>query len=393
MPSEPRDRIALTIGVTGQRDVPPECEPPLRAAFATILDDLAAACPHTPLTLLATLAPGAETIAVAFAAERGIPIVACLPAPPDACRAALPAAERPRFDAALAACARVETVTDAEAEDARLREAGMYVAHYCHLLVAFWDGAPDPSDGALAEVVDARLLGTIGDGAVPSNLPGLPDLGPVHRIITPRPGTPPSPEPATATTYFPRRFTGDAEFQRDFDEALHRLDQCNLDLARLAGEPAGAETIERLRDRIGDAASALQRTTFRFLYALYVTAVVATAAQYTSILAFKFAMFPLAFAAYRIAKRYDYENRYQDYRALSEGLRVQAAWFGAGLRDEQADRCYLGMQERELQWIRMALRYTHFAFRPAAAGGRIGDGACRDWIEGQWRYFKDKPRI
>ncbi len=96
-----------------------------------------------------------------------------------------------------------------------------------------------------------------------------------------------------------------------------------------------------------------------------------------------------AFVAYTIARKYDYENRYQDYRAVSEGLRVQHAWMCAGLRHRLVDNAYLRMQENELQWIRLALRYFYLVY---CEGRELPDAShrhpgCLKWVRSQWRYY------
>ncbi|MGA7570256.1 MAG: hypothetical protein WCA80_05560, partial [Candidatus Aquilonibacter sp.] len=102
----------------------------------------------------------------------------------------------------------------------------------------------------------------------------------------------------------------------------------------------------------------------------------------------------VAFGAYGFARRYDYENRYQDYRALAEGLRVQDAWYCAGLSHYLADRSYLRMQEGELQWIRMALRAAYLAI---CAAGERPDASPEHpntiaWVDSQWRYYRNASR-
>jgi len=63
----PLDRVALTIGVTGHRDIPPEHIGALRAAFAAILDEVTAKNPSTPVVVLSGLAAGADTLAAEVA--------------------------------------------------------------------------------------------------------------------------------------------------------------------------------------------------------------------------------------------------------------------------------------------------------------------------------------
>ncbi len=49
------------------------------------------------------------------------------------------------------------------------------------------------------------------------------------------------------------------------------------------------------------------------------------------------------------------QDRFQDYRALAEGLRVEFYWRLARVRESVYDH-YLARQEGELDWIRNAMR-------------------------------------
>ncbi len=75
-----------------------------------------------------------------------------------------------------------------------------------------------------------------------------------------------------------------------------------------------------------------------------------------------------------LAKRNDYENRYQDYRAIAEG-----------------EASYLQMQQSELEWIRLALRtaYLISGARTRSASDSIDHPACQDWINTQRHYYGD----
>ena len=61
----------------------------------------------------------------------------------------------------------------------------------------------------------------------------------------------------------------------------------------------------------------------------------------------------------------EWEAKYQDYRALAEGLRVQFYWSLCGLADDVADH-YIPMQRDELDWIGMAIHPWPLAFRGQA---------------------------
>jgi len=126
---------------------------------------------------------------------------------------------------------------------------------------------------------------------------------------------------------------------------------------------------------------------------VYTFGFIAGAAQVVELgpagVAIKAGLLFVAFAFFAFARKNDYENRYQDYRALAEGLRVQQAWRCAGLRDRTVDASYLRMQQSELQWIRLALRAASLVF----SGQELGPDRspshpeCLQWIRGQWRYY------
>jgi hypothetical protein len=382
----------LTIGITGHRDIAPAFVPSLRRRFSAILDDFGRRYPHTPLVVVTALGPGADVLAAEVASSLGIPVVALLPSAPVQYQQEFALSEeRERFDAALARCSRVEVASTAADPARRYLESGLQIAYYSHILIAFWDGKPGRGEGDTADIAEARLDGFPARRAAAADRSPPPDIGPVFQILTPRGGTE-GVDVGDLVTRYPQRFSGDECSERDFEQGLRRLDQFNADLLRFSPSHRQQLTIEDLCERTSSVATSLQSITFRFLYILYLVALVGTALQFATSQFWRFAMFPIAFVAYRIAKHFDYENRYQDYRTLGEGLRVQAAWFRGGLSAEHADSAYLGMQERELQWIRMALRYAYFAFRPTPERDRADASGCRAWIEAQRRYFEVTPQ-
>jgi|GEM_PF-779067 hypothetical protein len=384
----PRDRFAFVVGITGHRDLAPEYAIELRTQFDAILTGLTASYPNTPLVVMSSLAAGADLLAVDVALQRGVPVIACLPMEPDefAKDFTIPE-ERARFRAAVSRC-RVEVVSTATDRIQAYIDTSMYVAYYSDLVVAFWDGLPGRGRGGTSDVVTLRMSGMLDSNVEFASIPYLPDVGPVYHLVTPRAGEAIPEAALSLIKRYPERPSQDENFQKEFEDATKRLDGLNCDLGRV---PSGGTTILGLHDRTDAVCNALQRRTFFCLYILYATAIIATAAQYVESPLLKYLAFPFAFIVYKIAQRNDFENRYQDYRALAEGLRVQGAWFAGGLKD-QAERCYLGMQQRELQWIRMALRYAYLTFHAAASGGNVESPECQSWIADQWRYFKTKPR-
>jgi hypothetical protein len=106
---------------------------------------------------------------------------------------------------------------------------------------------------------------------------------------------------------------------------------------------------------------------------------------------FYYGTIALAFLVYLWSRWRNYETKYQDYRALAEGLRVQFFWRLASLRESVSDH-YLRMQRGELSWIRNAIQaWTMPSTAQGAGHVRERLDAMRlvlaHWIEDQHAYF------
>ena len=390
----PIDRLSLVVGVTGHRDIAAADEAPLRSAFGDVLRGLARECPHVPLLVLSGLAAGADALAAQEAIAQDIPVIACLPMPVEEYEQDFSPEELTRFRSLLAACARV-TVTSPHREDGYLA-TGLYIAQYSHVLIAFWDGIDSRSKGGTSDVVDMRMTGRARSSGEIVSVPYLPDLGPVYQIVTPRRSSPRPSDAFALIPRFPGRYPNDATSEADFHRILGRIDLYNSDLAKTPQSERTGDALYDLMERTDATANRLQNRTNFFRRFLFVCAFLAAAIQITSDVSPFYKVFGLivAFGAYGFARRYDYENRYQDYRALAEGLRVQDAWYCAGLSHYLADRSYLRMQEGELQWIRMALRAAYLAI---CAAGERPDASPEHpntiaWVDSQWRYYRNASR-
>ncbi len=383
----PFDRLSLVVGVTGHRDVAASDEAPLRAAFGHILERLRETCPHTPLLVLSGLAAGADAFSAEEALARNIPVIACLPMPVEEYEKDFSPDELVRFRALLQAVSRV-VVTSPTRENGYVA-TGRFIAQYSHLLVAFWDGVTSRGPGGTADVIDMRL------GAHPrivdvEQIPYLPDVGPVEVVTTPRVSAARPENPYATNRLYPKRFGGEQSAARSFDAILAHIDVYNHDLAQ-SSAPAGEPGLQALMDRTDAAANRLQKKTNRFQFWLLFFAFLAAAVQIVGHIPSiaKVLGLAAAFIAYTVARKHDYENRYQDYRAVAEGLRVQNAWYCAGLRRKLVDNSYLRMQEGELQWIRMALRFFYLLFCEDRehADASHDHPICQDWVRSQWRYY------
>jgi len=386
--------LPLVVGLTGHRDLPADAEAPLRERFGAALDELGARHPSLPFLALSGLAAGADIAGAEVCIDRGIPVLGVLPMPSDAYEGDFSPQERDRFRRTLERCwASVVVGTSRETGYA---DVGKFIAYYSSVLVAFWDGLPGRGAGGTADVIELRRNGLAiesGDALHAS----MPDVGPVIQIVTSRQGEA-TPESVFAVReLYPSEPTGKSDFERSLD----RLERFNRDIAL---EPASAEadSLAALLARVDESANRLQARTLSSVRRMYVAVALAGAAQLLlpsdgslhvpawAGIAARIGFLVLAFAVFFDAKRNDLENRYQDYRAIAEALRVQEAWRRAGLRGRLVEAAYLQMQQSELEWIRLALRTAFLvttAVAPAPASPS-SDAASSEWIDGQIRYYE-----
>lgn len=81
------------------------------------------------------------------------------------------------------------------------------------------------------------------------------------------------------------------------------------------------------------------------------------------------------------------EDRYLEYRALAEALRVQVFWRLSGVSANVAEH-YLQLVKTEVGWVREALRSMSLATSLAPSSkNNLPDVAEKFWIDSQTRYF------
>jgi hypothetical protein len=400
--------LPFVVGVTGHRDPPADAEAQLRERFGEILDRLQAQHPTMRLLVLSGLAAGADLLAAEEALERGVAVLGCLPMPQAKYENDFAPEDLERFRRLLPRCSDVIVVGSSENREHNYVDVADFIAYYCHVLVAFWDGLPARGPGGTAQVVELRRGGVpsmIGDALVAY----MPDVGPVFQIVTPRRDQPRPPQCFSLNEIYPERPGWKHRSKRserqageqEFKYAVAHLDRFNRDLAR-ERPSADPNPLAALCDRTDAAANRLQVRTMRSLQSLYIATALAGAAQlalpadgtfhipsWTGIVT-RIGFLAVAFIVFAIAKRTDYENRYQDYRAIAEALRVQYAWCRAGLRKRLVEASYLQMQQSELEWIRLALRtaYLITGVGTTSSGDSPAHLECARWIDGQLEYYE-----
>lgn len=172
-------KMPFVIGVTGHRDLRPQDIPLLRKTVRSELQKLKNAYPASDYILLDSVASGADMLCAQEALKLGFRLVCPLPMPKEDYRCDFSQTEAAAFDALLTAADSVFVAPAAEPElpgrDFLYRQAGLFVASHCHVLLALWDGsAPKTGGCGTAEAVAFKQSGC------------GPNAGAVLHIVTPR---------------------------------------------------------------------------------------------------------------------------------------------------------------------------------------------------------------
>jgi hypothetical protein len=207
-----------------------------------------------------------------------------------------------------------------------------------------------------------------------------------------------------------------------FEENLRNLDRFNRDAAALTLAEANARgtalltaqqeatlgvggVLEYTRTLFGQAdalALKCRNWTHRATVAIFCAIAVATVifALYTNVLTDVAALYFAFLAVVAVAvginltiARKRMQDRFQDYRALAEGLRVQFYWRLAGISESVYDH-YFARQKGELDWIRNAMRAEAFRSQKdpdldadAARLHELLQTVQAQWVNGEGAYF------
>lgn len=419
--------VPLVIGVTGHRDLVDSEVPAIRERVRAFLQGLRASWPHTPLIVASQLAEGADLLVAEEALALGLELVFVQPLPLADYRAQMTDdAARARFDK-LRAASRVLDLAAEEASydrDTLYATAGDFLARYCYILLALWDGKPATSPGGTAAVVNYRLASRGGVRPAVEDLRDLA-LGEVdnslvfHILVSrARPNGEPTNGHRPLAAGYVHEFAGgqstmhetmpDAsrhvlERTEEFNAAAAALDEAGDDAEPFVGAPAAIARCARLIGAADRLATHYRHRLMRITAWTYAIGAVMGCAfvLYSKIPAlwgliyvfFGAALTTIALS--RFADRRGWHRDHLEYRALCEGLRVQFYLRVAGVRDEgrlhTGDESFLRRQDTELDWIRNAMRAVDFEMHDAGRSGVSGgiEHVLENWV-GSLDLTKDR---
>jgi hypothetical protein len=432
--------LPIIVGVTGHRDLRAEDIKALTRTTRGILADLQHRHPSTPLVLLSPLAQGADRLVAQVALDLKIDMIVPLPMPQDEYERDFQEAGSLQEFRNLLARAKGQIVMpwidrnaagtlcrDPENRNKQYAAVGAFVAYYSQIVLALWDGTQTNLTGGTAQIVGYRQKGVPDDYLRYLHLPsGVPVTGTVVHIWTPRQKNHQTEKPPFTVEIKSPGGVDPKAGHVYLKQLSHHLDRFNRDVLRQNRKfpespaqskkylfplgtplPSGSTPeIDTLTDCYARAdALAIQfqkryRRDIILMIALIVIGVVflhlyAAYEQWTLLISYT-GILGLATVIFIRAKYLEmWENRYLDYRALAEALRVQVYWRIAGIKENVISH-YMAKHRSELDWILTALRArtlmevggvpstlpTPFNLREALPIVRTG------WIEDQQRYFQ-----
>jgi hypothetical protein len=446
-----RTLVPVILGITGKRDLK-GADAAVGAAFRRIFDLFDVRVPNTPKIVLSALAEGADTVAAEEAVRRdGWQVIAPLPlsldlylqdfdpgpashlrdlvAHPKVRSFALEPLRDYGGNEPLAADQLVRRDGQRSADrTAHYEQVGLYIAERCAILLAVMPGDEQPGlIGGTARIVDYRIRGELDAdardivrrSAVLREMPPLdrPPSGPVWVIdlaavdrlaadggLYPFTVRLPADErirkPAT-NGYLIRESLRLVDRTEAFNRRVLRIDdkRWERDVEQKAGSSRGDAAAMAHDIRL--ALSAIQmdvnrrlRSSLWLLAGFFAFAVLAfetyVELQISSAVLVYVALVLLALAVYWHARRQVWQPIAEDYRAVSEVLRVQVAWWQSGLSgpDHRVDLFYLRGASGSLGLVRTAIRHIVDAALLTRPGPMPVSDADRNWIDRQVEYFE-----
>jgi hypothetical protein len=330
------------------------------------------------------------------------------------------------------------------ARDRQYAMVGEFVAHYSQALIALWDGkiSTAPNACGAGAIVNFKLqAGVFPELSRLAGEPWLPPVrpldvaqtGPVYHIRAPRESETIPPEIIRLEKIFhpPTGSASDAKLQarealffetifKQIDSFNKGVEACHRDCSaeQLLPEEHLSPLTPELRAlnsfcAVASAQSLRNQSRARaLLLGACLTAFLAVAAgclrsqklpqsEFLNDWLLLYVIFLAASAGcYALSLIFKWPDKYQDYRALAEGLRVQFFWRLAGLKSSVSDH-YLSKQKSELEWVRRAINNCELVSRCAGPADSSPKGAFAEvqrspetqalirkyWVEGQAAFF------
>jgi len=438
--------VPLIVAVTGHRNLVPAEIPAIRKRVRDFLNELCEKYPDRGVSVMSSLAEGADQIVAEEAVTLRIPLIAALPMPRDSYVTDFDTTRaRETFDQLLSQSAEIFELpitpgntrrSIAEYGKNRTRQyaqLGVFLCAHSHILLALWDGKNNEKLGGTASVVHFHhhdvMRGYTRTAETSRLILADDESDLVYHIVCSRDQSDGEPaaklEPLSCswftshakkprTSEMPERhkrvFAHTNEFSRDareYEEEIQTEAWTLIEEDATAYLPAGVRDIDHVY-RVADwLAIHFQKRKIMVLRAAHILALLMGLMYIAYSDLFPQRIFIIAFVAFfivavlinRFADRGAWHRKYLDYRALAEGLRVQFYWAAAGVTSDSVSKFahdnFLQMQDPDLGWIRNVMRVAGMECNVKPYTDREGlDFVIRNWIgakkSGQLGYYRRK---
>lgn len=416
--------LSIFVGVTGHRDILDGDIPELRARVASELERIESAAKGVRLILLTGLAEGGDQIVAEEALKRNWEVFAVFPMPFSDYLADFTENElRENLIKLKDRCAAIHEIPWAatrdpditKPRDQQYRNQSIFVARQSQLVIALWDGVSESERGACGTAYVAKLCR---EGSLPpidGEVLAAPETTPLIHIPV---GLESAPK---QTAEFPRtpqcdlsdrkiiqEFSAYATATADLRKKCPQIIQKSRELliSQKAWEQLDDGTKALVEHYCSADALAVDRQNTRNCVIRWasIATVAGAFAQATNgihahsswMIAYGAAV-AIAYGLYLLFIHLPFfriEDRYLEYRALAEALRVQIFWRIAGIPAVAAEH-YLQLAKTEVGWVREALRSIWLSESNSSSRREPDYGLVkRLWIDDQANYFVgNNPRL
>lgn len=408
--------IPLIVGVTGHRDMVEEDIPAIRTQIAARLKKIEAVTKGMRRVLLSGLAEGADQIVVEEALARNWEVIAVLPMPfadyladftTDEKRAALTALKNRCISSSEIPWAAAQDLDITNPRDQQYREQSVFIARQSQVVIALWDGAPAP---ATEQCGTAYVVDLCRNGLPPieGEVLAAPETTSMIHIPVSRRSAPERKPAAQSAMPVDPAFRQICKEFRSYNRAAAKLwiaNQAKIQQSRdwlipsavlPKLDPATRMLIDHFAcsdvlaiDRQKKCNHIVRLASLATIVGAFAQATNVLLAQTSWMIAYGVSV-GLAYGLYLTLFRlpiFRFEDRYLEYRALAEALRVQVFWRTAGITAHVAEH-YLQLVKTEVGWVRDALRNMSLGATLIHAERQTAVEVAEEfWIDSQVRYF------
>jgi hypothetical protein len=393
-------KAPIVLAITGHRDILPKDVEALTNKISHIITTLKKKYKYTPITFLSPLADGADRIGAEVAIQNGCELIVPLPMPIEEYKKDFDKISKAQFDRLLKQASQSFVIPchQSENRDNYYIAIGDFISTHAHILIALWDGVESNKPGGTGYVVAKKIKGVDEHNGL-----SLPDVSQIIHIATPRISNPEIEKPFSSKMIYPTIENNQEEATVIFNTMLKNIDEYNSDTLnhKIQKDSYYFPSIQDDPDYekinaifyTADTLAKVNQTHYKYTLKTSLLLTIAALICFelgtgVSDLAYMMWGYIFFLTVIILLKHIPYfiklQQKYLDYRALSEAIRTQTAWNIAGVQ-EQVNIHYLRKQHDEIHWIRKYLQYISMQHRMPI---KPFSDAIEEWVNDQIHYFK-----